>query len=813
MSSTPKTPTYDPTGYSDYAAQLLSDFNQEQELLSELNQNLLSITQYNADIAAQGSAGYWQTYTEWSGNYPSGTGHRWVSTASQTQINNDNAAIAALEAADDKINAEIKQLDPLIGNSIDNLINAVKSETQQANSGDQIVGGGPKRDLEEDMATMEQTIKALFTYVLDKIQADYYQQLIAHEGPDNFDYSAFSKLMSLQTDMASTISNLEDGLQNGFYDSSGNLIANGVLQYTLDENTTLGDIDSKSAWYDQMFGWFGPQLARDNQKVDNDNAMISFIQGVAGMIGPEASTLDPNMTGCLILIDLAVKKIYEIVQTTGPITPAQQQAVLSVLFEVLGYLQQILAAVAQQKGKDEQEMEKDAKFNSEIQQSDILLQQKKADDAKKVQAITDIVMKVATAVMTAIAMAVAPGVGSMVGALLMGVASESGGMEAGAKALGNAMGSQIGGEAVMGAISIVGGGIGVGVDMAAAKIALRIAASAATEVGTLVVSGIETGAETAAAGIVGDATAIAAAKGAAESVFTQGLKTAAKTAEEQVLKEFLSQNIMAMVKSGAAGLREAIAARVAEAIEIASKELAPMAQKAAEAAAAAVEGGASGAAAIADATPQVVMDEVTAVGAESGFEASGTEAPGTLAKLADTYTAKFLGRAVAWDLYTMADTNFFVDTFNATTKLDKDSTEYQIVLALIGIVQGLIQAVSQAGGSGMLSTSGSKFADITSLMTFANFVQMFAMLMEGAASGMNAGSQMTEADALQSISNDTAKLNAFQSMMDRILQGSKAHTQKDQTEQKQEIESTNTMALHLYDADKVLADMIGRGVV
>jgi len=811
MSSTPKTPSYDPTGYSDYAAQLADDYTQEQALLQQLDENLISITQYNQDIASQEKAGSWHTEIV-GGTWDMHTTRYWVSHTNQTQVNNDEAAIAALEAADDKISAAIKKLDPLIGDSIDNLINAVKSETKEATSGDKIAGGGPKQDLTEDLATMEQAIKALMTYVMDKIQADYYQQMVMHEGPDNFDYSAFAKLMGLQNDMQGVMSNLEDGLQNGFYDSNGNLIADGLKQYILDKNAADADQDEKSS-----FGWeisnFGTDpskdIARDNQRIDNDNDMISFIQSIAGGVGAAASSIDPNVTGALILIDLAVKKIFELVGH-GPITASEKQAVLDVLFEVLGFLQQMLAAVSQQKGKDEQEMEKDAKFNSEIQQSDILLQQQKAETAKLNAAAMDIVMKVATGIMTAVAMVIAPGVGSMFGALMMGVLSESGVLEKGAQALGGG----IAGEAIMGAIAAVaGGGISVGLDIAAAKVALKIALTVATEVGTAVVEAVEEGVESAVSTIVGDATETAAARGAADAVLNQGLKTAAKTAEQQVLKEFLSQNVMAMVKSGAQGLKEAIVERVTQAIAIAKEELAPMAQKAAESAAEAVEGGATPAAAIADATPPVVMDEASTIGAEAGYEATESEAPSALGKFADSNTGKFLGRAAAWDLFTMASTNFFVDVYTSTTKLDKDSKEYQIILALIGVVQGLIQAVSQAGGSGFLTSPGSKLTDITSLMQFANFVQTFATLMEGTASGLTASSQMTEADALQNISNDTAKLNAFQSMLDRILQGAKAHTQKDQNEQKQEAESVNTMALHLYDAEKVYADMIGHAVV
>jgi len=823
MSSTPKTPSYDPTGYSDYAAQLMDDYNQEQELLAELNQNQISITQYQNDIKQQGSAGYWKTEIV-GGTYTMHDTKVWVSTGSQTQINNDNAAINALVAEDEAIGAQIKVLDPLIGDSIDNLINAIKSETAQLTSGDQIIGGGPKQDLTDDMATMEQTVKALFSYVLDKIQADYYQRLIEAEGPDHFDSSVFGKLMSLENEMQQTISNLEDGLQNGFYDSNGNLIANGVLQYTLDMNDASGDEDGKSNFFWEL-KHFGTdptkEIERDDQKIDNDNEMLGFIQNIAGLIGPEASSLDPNVTGSLILIDLAVKKIFELIGQ-GPITASEKQQVLTVLYEVLGYLQQLLAAVSQQKGKDDQEIEKDAKFNAEIQQSDILLQQKKADDAKEIADVSAIFTKVATGVMTMIAMAVAPGIGSMFMAFAMGLASESGILDKGAKALGDAVGSQIAGEAIMGAVAAVGGGgIGLAGDVAAAKIALKWAVEVAVEVATTAVTVIEEATETAVSATVGEGIEAAAARAAASTVLKQGIETAVKTAEQQVIKQFLSQNIMGMIKTGAAGLRQAILDATKEAAETAATELAPAAEAAASEATSiatvALENGASDAeafaAGVALATPAHVLEDATEVGLAAGFKAAGVKLPGLFALIADSRAVQFAARAVAADLYSMASTNFFVDTFNSRTDIDKDSKKYQILLALISVVQGLIQAVSMSGGSGLLSSTGSKMADITLMMNIANFIQAMAMVTQGAASGLDAEANFIQADALENISNDTARLNAFQSMMDRVLQGTKAHNQKDQTEQKQEIESTNTMALHMFDAEKVLADMLGHSVV
>jgi len=387
-----------------------------------------------------------------------------------------------------------------------------------------------------------------------------------------------------------------------------------------------------------------------------------------------------------------------------------------------------------------------------------------------------IFMKVAEGIMTAVLLATSGGTLSFALVATMGVLAQTGTMEKAVEALATKMGgSKIGAAALISALSVIAGAGLDGFEKMVSSVATT--AVKTTVEGTSQVA-IKAAAEAAvkAAGKTG-----AAATKEAEQIITKAVDVAV---EKSLTNTF--------EKVGKSAFRKLLNAVQKGKSEVAAKELKEALTKAGEMAAKdAIKDAETIAVTVLKADSKMTLTEGLKASETAGQRAgsmAASKVSGMTDKQAEDAFVKsskmsqkvlraFSTRTASVGIYGLGSSNLLLEIEKSIAK--KDSTEDQVLEALIGVFSAILSALSSAGASGVM-----KDADIFSGDKMASFLKWMSRLSK-LSMAANAGGDLCSADAASRQGDAQANLKKidgnielFQLIISRILDSSKTESQK-----------------------------------
>lgn len=719
-----------------------------------------------------------------------------VPSEEQKQLVANHLGIPQLQQALASLKAQLKKIDPLLSDADFNVVDdSLKSLTKTLASNGYI--GNDK--IGEDLATIDQAITTGLKALLSKIEADKCQQIMDHLDPDSPEYAKYlaeqmSDMMSAQQSMYT----MEDDLIFGTTDAKGNKIL-GFIDYYNEKSSAEGDKDGIQ-WYSGLQGGVKgildaqSQKQKDQEIINNDNSMMSWISDMVVSLGPMIANLNPELSGPMHEIEELLKKAMGIAQSSDLSSSEKLGQIMDVMIAIVTILSVTLTVLANERMRDEKEMEKGTQLNIDMQQSDQQLQLKKMENAQKYADVMKVVMKVSEGVMTGVMALTSGGALSALVVLAMGVAEQLGLMDQATKALAN----KIGGSELWASVIISAGGAvtGAGLDKAAERLTLKAIETTAATVMLSMQPAIQ-----AAADRIGSQEA----KAMIEKAVNKAVEKAVITSFDRLAaKNTLNRAVVVASKSFDVGttsykeLLQTVYQEIREAGEQAAKKTIDEVE---EPIALAIQ---SGNIANAEKAAEVMGEKI---GTQIGKKADLLPEQSRLEKVKGWLGGVLGTNRAALGLYAIASTDLLTKLVEA---MKKDSKDDQVLQIFLSIINSLLFALSSASAGGMMSSSES--AQSVTKATFDKWANRLAIVATGSealAQGCTADATLQQGEAQAAMIKDSGNIELFQMILTRIFDASK--TANDKLVREMELEASSNSRIDPYRGESTGAEVLIAG--